>query len=269
MRTLLIYLFIVFTQVACSSTRLAVPERRSVLTGSDFYQMAAAYNWKQRDSLVVREILSGNVPSFLKKLIPVQVRYFDSTTQQLHRATFFVTPDYLAVGTDDDWARVCITPMAAQKIADTFNCFIPTRKIVDDIYAAARVRLSPVPMFAYRDSTPTMYQHHLVVEGQRKGRDGLIAGIKKDVVTSGSLKDSKKAGRVAIYGWHLPGGKPIQPLYTGHVNWYVDYSHGIRLVYQMVRVGNNWLHYTAILADPVLRKLLCDEAVCDFYKYPY
>ena len=25
-------------------------------------------------------------------------------------------------------------------------------------------------------------------------------------------------------------GKPIQPLYTGHVNWYVDYSHGVRLV---------------------------------------
>ena len=25
-------------------------------------------------------------------------------------------------------------------------------------------------------------------------------------------------GKVAIYGWHKPDGKPIQPLYTGHMD---------------------------------------------------
>jgi hypothetical protein len=74
---------------------------------------------------------------------------------------------------------------------------------------------------------------------------------------------------VAIYGWHKPDGKPVQPLYTGHVNWYVDYSHGIRLVWRKIKVGKNWLDYTEVLNDPVLHKLLCDEKWCDFYRYPY
>lgn len=51
--------------------------------------------------------------------------------------------------------------------------------MVDDIYKAAKVKLEPVPMFAFRDSTPTMWQHHLIIEGQRKDRRGLIAGIKR------------------------------------------------------------------------------------------
>ena len=53
----------------------------------------------------------------------------------------------------------------------------------------AKVKLEPVPMYAFRDSTPTMWQHHLIIEGQRKGRKGLIAGIKKDVVISGKIPE--------------------------------------------------------------------------------
>ena len=127
---------------------------------------------------------------------------------------------------DDDWARINITPLAAQKIADSFNCFLPTRKIVDDIYKVAKVKLEPVPLYAFRDSTPTMWHHHLIIEGQRKGRKGLIAGIQKDVVISGKISRDPKPDRVAIYGWHKLDGKPIQPLYTGHIYWWVDYSQG-------------------------------------------
>ena len=126
---------------------------------------------------------------------------------------------------------------AAQKIADSFDCFLPTRKMVDDIYKAAKIKLEPVPMYAFRDSTPTMWHHHLIIEGQRKGRKGLIAGIKKDVVISGKISRDQRPDRVAIYGWHKLDGKPIQPLYTGHINWWVDYSQGIRLVYRKIKVG--------------------------------
>lgn len=34
-----------------------------------------------------------------------------------------------------------------------------------------------------------------------------------------------KTNRVTIYGWHKLDGKPIQPLFTGHVDWYVDYFY--------------------------------------------
>ena len=249
--------------------KIQTPLRSSSLSGSDFYKTAFQFKWQQRDSFVLNQVFAGNVPSFLKKFVAINVQITDSSTGKIIKATYFVAPDYLSVGTDANWARVNITPYAAQKIADRFHCFLPTRKMVDDIYKAAKVKLEPVPMYAFRDSTPTMYQHHLIVEGQRKGRKGLIAGIQKDVVISGRLLHDSKPDRVAIYGWHKLNGEPIQPLYTGHIYWWVDYSQGIRLVYRKIKVNGKWLDYVDVMKDPVLRKLICDEEYCDFYKYPY
>ncbi|RYZ30424.1 MAG: hypothetical protein EOO10_02810 [Chitinophagaceae bacterium] len=239
------------------------------ITGSSFYKTAASFNWKQRDSFAVEQILSGNIPSVLTQLVPVTTSQIDSATGKKITAVFYVTPDYLSIGTNEDWARVPLTPMAAQRLADRFNCFLPTRKMVDAIYHAAKVKLEPVPLYAFRDSSPTMYHHHLIIEGQRRGQSGLIAGIKKDVVISGKISRDAKPNRVAIYGWHKPDGKPIQPLYTGHVNWYVDYSHGIRLVYRKIKLNGQWMDYTEILTHPVYQKLLCDEPWCDFFQYSH
>lgn len=257
--------------VACNSGRhihTAYPSQNR-LSGSAFYKSAAAFNWKQRDSFAVQQVLSGNIPSFLKHLVPVSISIPDSTNRKEIKATYYVTPDYLSIGTDEDWARINITPMAAQKIADSFHCFLPTRKMVDAIYKAAAVTLEPVPMYAFRDSTPTMYEHHLIIERQRNGSNGLIAGIKKDVVISGKISRDAKPNRVAIYGWHKLDGKPIQPLHTGHVNWYVDYSHGIRLVYRKIKVNGKWMDYTEVLSHPVYKRLLCDEEWCDYFRYTY
>ena len=245
------------------------PERSSATTGTEFYHQAFEMKWQERDSFALKEILVGNVPSFLKKFIAIHVSITDSITGKKIKAVYYVAPDYLSIGNDNDWARINITPMAAQKIADSFHCFLPTRKIVDDIYKAAKLKLEPVPMYAFRDSTPTMWHHHLIVEGQRKGRKGLIAGIQKDVVLSGKISRDPKPDRLAIYGWHKPDGQPIQPLYTGHINWWVDYSQGIRLVYHKIKVDGRWMDYTAVLIDPVLQRLLCDEEYCDFFRYPY
>jgi hypothetical protein len=217
----------------------------------------------------LQELLAGNLPPFLKKFVAVNISIKNSLTTKNIRATYFVSPDYVSIGNDNDWTRIPLTPMAAQRLADAWKCFLPTRKIVEDIYKVAKVKLEPVPMYAFRDSTPTMYQHHLIIEGQRKGRRGLIAGIKKDVVISGKISRDVKNNRVAIFGWHKPDGKAIQPLYTGHIDWYVDYSHGIRLVYRKIKVNNKWMDYTDILKDQILKRLLCDEEYCDFYRYPY
>ena len=249
--------------------KIQTPQRTSSLTGTEFYKQAAAMKWKARDSFAVKEILSGNIPSFLKKFIPVHVSVVDSATGKTIKAVFYASSDYLSTGTDADWARINITPMAAQQIADSFGCFLPTRKMVDDIYRSAKIKLEPIPMYAFRDSTPTMYQHHLIIEGQRKGRNGLIAGIKKDIVISGKMLKDAKPDRVAIYGWHQPNGKPIQPLYTGHINWWVDYSQGVRLIYRKIKVDGKWMDYTEVLKDKLLQRLLCDEENCDFYKYSY
>ena len=253
--------------MGCVSPKIQLPNNPNTLTGEDFYKQVWQMQWKQRDSVATVSILKGNIPSFLRKFVPVQIRSFDSTTNTWNKATIWVLPDYLCIGTNDNWARIPLTPLAAQPIADSLHCFLPTKKLVNDIYASAKVKLDPVPMYIFRDSTVTMWQHHLIIEGQRKNRKGLIAGIKKDVVITDLLTRSSKPNRVAIFGWHKPDGIPIQPLYTGHVNWYVDYSHGIRLVYEYLLVNGKRMHYTDVMKNSSFRKLITDENFADVIRY--
>lgn len=199
-------------------------------------------------------------------MVKINTSIIDSSGKTI-KAYYYAMPDYLSIGSDDDFARIPLTPISAQKIADSLNCFLPTRKIVNDIYKQAVVKLEPMPMYAFRDSAPTFYHHHLIIEGQRKGKKGLIAGIKKDVVISDKLTRDTKKNRVAIYGWYKPDGKPIQPLYTGHVDWYVDYSHGIRLIHRTIWVEGKAMDYIDVMKDKVLKRLLCDEDACDVYRY--
>ena len=262
----LAFLFVVL--LSCNSSRhLSLPQRSSnAISGDDFYKSVFALPRIEREELAKKEITEGNVPSFLRKFVKIETSITAPDGKKIS-AYYFVLPDYLSIGSDEDFARIPLTPMAAQWIADSLHCFLPTRKMVNDIYKAAKVKLEPVPMYAFRDSSVTMYQHNLIIEGQRKLRKGLIAGIKKDVVITDMLTRSPKPNRVAIYGWHKPDGKPIQPLYTGHVDWYVDYSHGIRLVYRTIYVNKKPMDYTDVLKDSTLKHLLCDEEYCDCYRY--
>ena len=242
--------------ISCATVRKSDWPRSTDLTGSAYYHLSAPFGWKQRDSLTEAAILRGNMPDFLRQFVPIHIRYLDSLTGKKTHLTFWAAPDYLSVGTNHDWARVHVTARLAQRLADTLQCFLPTPKMVDLIYQSAPIKLEPVPMYAYRDSTPTFWQHHLIVEGQRKGRKGLIAGIQKDIVQTDRHKQYPQNDRVAIYGWHRLDGKPIQPLYLGHVWWYVDYSQGLRLIHSQLRVNGKWMHYREVFQNPVLRKLI-------------
>lgn len=261
------FFFFFIALTACRTTRpvleqLNYPVR---VTGSGFYRSIAGMDTHQRDSLAMLCLLGGNFPAFLRQLEPVTVEGPHPITGKHNKITFWVTPDYLSIGTGQDWARMPLSPRAAQAVADSLHCFLPTATMCDAIYRAATVKLEPVPLFALRDSTPVMWHHHLIIEGQRQGRKGLIAGIKKDVVLTEKLLE--RPNRVAIYGWHKPEGRPIQPLYTGHVDWYVDYSHGIRLVSRNLRVNGEWMDYTRVWADEGLRYLLCGSETKTVTRY--
>ena len=231
--------------------------------GSVFYEQAAAMHWAQRDSLALVWWQKGNWPDWLERFERITIKGVDALSNKAVTIKFYASTDYLCLGNNQDWARICITPMAAKMIADDWLCVLPTTRIVDEIYNQSRVKLSPVPLFAFRDSTPTMLHHHLIIEGQRKEQEGLISGIKKDVVQTPLLLEQGKQNKVAIYGWHKPGGKPIQPLYTGHVSWYVDYSHGIRLIYQYLYINGQQVLLQDALRNPGLHHLLCDEKGCN------
>lgn len=240
--------------------------RGSYASMAEFIQQLDSLNLSERENLLKAEIFAGNVPRFLTKWKKVLVEKYQPNGK-LIRATFYVMPDYLSIGNDQDFFRVPLSPIAGQAIADQFRCFLPTRKMVDEIYRAAEVKLQPIPLTKERERVLTFFEHHKLIETLREEKKGLLAGVKKDVVISSAVTKDGRPDRVAIYGWHQPNGRPIQPLYTGHVNWYVDYSHGIRLVYEMIDINGRWMHYKDVLSDTDLKELLCDEEQCDFYGY--
>src|SRR5260221_9384151 len=66
-------------------------------------------------------------------------------------------------------------------------------------------------------------------------------------------------GRIAIYGWHLSSGHPIQPLNLWHGARYADYSHGARLVSQIVLVNDMQRSLYDVMSDPKLAPIISRE----------
>jgi hypothetical protein len=179
------------------------------------------------------------------------------------RATIFVTPDYLAIGSDQDFLRIPMDLHTAAVIAGHFGFVLPTRKMVDAIYENSPRRFQPVPMMPGPEMRSTAYYliHNQTIEHQRLvlgiSLGTLVAGHKKDLVVSNVLAGNP--GRMAIYGWHRYRGDPIQPLSTAHGTHYADYSHGIRLVSDIVLIDGRYDSIYRVLEDPTLADILSDE----------
>jgi hypothetical protein len=233
------------------------PRQASAPVGTAFALSIAALPLEEREQKILAEVKAGNVPPFLRTLVPVSV------SAGTVKATYFVAPDYLAIGSDQDFFLTPVTPFTAQSIADLLGCVLPTPKMVDDIYANATVKLTPAPIPpSPAMTTVVVFLHHNeMVHAARKEEPagGLVAGHKKDVVIANKV--FKTPAKVAIYGWHKPDGKPIQPLYTGHTASWVDYSHGIRLVSRRMLVDGATKTIDEVLADPQRAPLLNDDGV--------
>lgn len=226
--------------------------------GKEFFKAIDQLALAAREDAIEKEILRGNIPDFLRKYLQVTVKARDHSGVE-HTAVLEVMPDYLAIGSDDDFVRVPMTPGTAARIADAFGCALPTRKLVDEIDKSAVVKLEPRPLTQERELPATFLKHNALIEEQRAGQQlgGLISGIKKDVVVSNRL--AEKANRVAIYGWHKSDGKAIQPLTIVHAEGYVDYSHGVRLISRRLQVDGQTWDVRQVLYSAKLHQLLSDE----------
>jgi hypothetical protein len=252
---------------------IALPNRATnAIGGSDFAARFELSSLQEREAAIRDAILGGNVPESFRRFRTVEVT--NIVEGRTNHARFAVAPDYLAIGREGDCLLIPMTPVTAQRIADSLGCTLPTRKMVDAIYAAAAVKLSPVPIPPSPAMTtlPLFAQHNAIVSTQRAAflqshpPGALVAGHKKDMVISGRL--TAPTNKVAIYGWHGPNGVPIQPLYTGHSAEWVDYSHGIRLVHQRMYVNGEAKRVADVLADPQLAGLISDEGVMSNLRYP-
>jgi hypothetical protein len=232
------------------------------LTGSEFAKYVARMDPRQREQAILGQILAGNLPGFLRNLVPVRFT-FEASQGKTVNATIFAMPEYLAIGTDKDFLRIPMNLYTAAAVAKKLGFVLPTRKIVDAIYAQAAFHFSPQPMTAGPQMRSTEYYviHNEKVQSQSRALGVtpglLVSGDKKDVVLSNRLE--RNPGKIAIYGWHRLDGAPIQPLSTIHGACYADYSHGIRLVSETMLVDGEPRSVYDVLQDPALAGILSDE----------
>jgi len=250
------------------SSLVPIPERSDdALSGSAFANSILNLPLgQQREDKILEQYASGNVPAFMRSLCEVTVKVGNDSL------TFFCLPDYICVGTDDDYFRTPVNPVTAQKVADLFNCMIPTRKMVDNIWKSSRkIAPAPLPPGAKMTTVEYFIQHDKVVAKQLAALSGfelgnLLDGHLKNVVISKAL--GSYPHNVIIYGWHQLNGVAIQGQNPkSHDSHYADYSHGIRLICKTGLLNGVSVDIAEVIKTDKLG-LLSDEGPHQFVRYP-
>lgn len=224
-----------------------------------------------REDLIVRQVLSGNVPDSLRYLheITFTTPIVDSVPilRKPHTISLWVACDYVSIGNNEKFLRMPMGPLAAQEIADALNCVLPTPLMVDRIHEASQgiIEFFPFRPVSDRNCKPMVFEDSnnainalMRASGYHFGQ--FISGLKKDIVITGKLMNNPRyAKNVAIYGWYRLNGTPVQPVHVKHVNYYVDYSHGVRLVGKQCTVDGKVMDIPTILQSPELHRLLSNE----------
>jgi hypothetical protein len=242
----------------CDQALANVPSRASFArTGSEFVRQIESMGETEREAAIEAELLSGDIPTFLTRLVPVEFAGMGV------RVTLCVAPDYLAIGSDRDFLFVPMRLSTALRVAQRYDAVLPTARIVDAVYEQADLRLAPQPLPPTEKMRSTAYyrEHNALVRQQREARGGrlgeLTAGDKKDLVLTERLR--QMSDRVAIYGWHRGKHDPIQPLSTVHGARYADYSHGVRLVATKAYVDGEPRSLLTLIGDPRLAPIVSSE----------
>lgn len=267
-------LLILFLSAHLSQAQtLNIPARDiNALEGSEVVTAITPLSLHDRELYIKNEVLSGNIPDFQRNLVPI----IDSAliSGSYTYITYYVLPDYLALGSDTNYFLCPMTPILAQQLADSLDCLLPTSQMVDVIWEHAAVKMNPesIPPSPAMTTVPVFDDHNDMVKIQRNTFSNslgeLVSGNKKDVIISNQIYTSPPPARVVIYGWHYPNGNNIQPVYAGHIDTYADYSHGIRLVQNQCWVDGVPMLANQILTDPILHQLLSDEGVLSQPYYP-
>ena len=196
-------------------------------------------------------------------------------------AVLKVASDMLSVGPFEDYVRLPLTPQTAQSIANLSGALLVTPWLEYQIWRAAKRQLPPTAMVPNQGANLEQYAAHSKIiddmikraEGTQTVTPGLLtSGIKKDVVVANFYKP----GKVLIWGWRRPppapdvfdDGKPmgdltrqpIQPKSNVHGDFYVDYSHGIRLVGPTAIVNGQPMDTASLYTHPTLWRLVNRDA---------
>lgn len=261
----------IFSLFGETSANVLIPGRDpGSISGSLFIDKNMNLNGSVREQNILNEFLGGNIPDFLRKFVPITINYLNDTI------TYLTMPDYLSIGSNDDFIRMPMNPHTAQTIADKYDCTLPTKKMVHDIWSKADFKINPhphgPPYDASMESSERYLWHENTIKQQFKDLNisigSFISGIKKDVVITNKLTPNNPNKRVAIYGWIQPDGIAIQGLNpSSHEDTYADYSHGIRLIANDVIVNGKVDRIQNVFKDIKLSLLISDEGPLNFLAY--
>ena len=269
MKIFIFTIFVVLTWFNSYTQTLPVPSRSlDAMSGSAFVNLIWSVPREEREEQIYAQVIAGNIPNFMRQLSTVTANANIGGSD--YSVKYFVIPEYLAVGSDSDYFLCPMTPLLAQRICNTLNCTLPTKKMVDQIYTSAscKLRPQPIPPSAEMITVPVFAQHNDSVRTLRfpvipqYPLGTSVGGTKKDVIISNYIYQNLKTNvpkPVVIYGWHQLNGVPIQPVYNGHGETYADYSHGIRLVLDSVIVNDSSMTFAQLLANSTLCSLVSDE----------
>lgn len=253
------------------------PRPADAAGGNQIVEELRGLEFEAREERVYAEVARGNIPGWLRELGRVEVTVevpasgagdAESDGTRTRRLTFWAMPDYLSIGSDDDFFYVPLSPRTALRIAELAGASLPTPRLVDATWLKARVRLIPVRFRPDEHMGTLRYfnRHNHVVQAQRQqhgARPGqLVAGHKLDVVLLGGGADAPggeagadapaEARAVGLYGWHLSDGVPIQPVHRIDPTTPPHFSMGVRLVDRRILLDGVEMDVGDLLRDPEL-----------------
>jgi len=243
-------------------------------SATDFINEVRGVERLKRDEIAGQYLLAGHVPDHMRNYVDI-VQVFQSQDGETHSLILSVLPDFLCIGTNEDYIRIPLTPLTAQIICDEWGCMLPTTKMSDIIWGAAVNKMQPLPWGPPYDAS-MMSLDRVITHNKRindlankLGQDmmQLSAGHKKDVVMTKKLASQPK--QVAIFGWHQLNGKNIQPLYLGHENTYFDYSHAERMVCMEAIIDDSPVNLKYVLSDSNICNAITNEGANDVISQPF
>jgi hypothetical protein len=236
---------------------------------SKWMSNTAPADWAAREDAIVAEVASGNVPSFLWRWKEVVAR------ESNPRVVFLVTPDVMAVGADDDFVRMPMDAISAQRVADRLDCLLPTARMVNLIFEKADVRLVAITkQYNWLESSRTdsgddrkikgsatagYLVHSRLIDDQLRGHapGELVAGHKKEVIIAPDLP--QHLDKLFFCGFHSPtnrtAGNPNGFFQLGagpsiHPSNFADYAQGIRLVNPYLTIDGETQMVAEVLKHP-------------------
>jgi hypothetical protein len=242
------------------------------MTGSEFAALYGTKGLPAWEAAVVALARSGGLTPW--PWVPVTVEGVLADGRK-HSATLQVRSDVMSVGPlGGDVLRLPLTPRAAQNVANVDGSLLPTPWLDYLIWRASPAKLAPIQM------PPSATMKAYVTHSRAVDQELSAASVRPGTLTSGHKKDVVvsnlyKPGKVLIHGWYnvrLPDvfddgqpwdtqspRQPRQVRSNVHGDFYVDYSHGIRLVGPQAVVDGQPMATADLYRHPLLAALVSNE----------